>query len=296
VEELPLAVDVRALAFDALGAQAAVLDAHGRIVATNRAWDLFEALNGGEPDGCGVGVNYLAVSRSAGAHEVADGLEGVLLGVSANFEWEYPCNSEWEDRWFLLQASALPEGGAVVIHVNITRRKHLEERLTYLAGHDHLTGLANRTTAMEHAERAVAVGDPVTVLFCDLDGFKAVNDELGHAGGDELLVQVANRLQRVVRAGDVLARLGGDEFVIVCGNCDRAEADLIAERVEAAFAEPFQLGARPVPISGAVGLAVSTPTSTVDDLFVRADAAMYRRKNAGQVGLAPVSSPLNGTG
>jgi diguanylate cyclase (GGDEF)-like protein len=268
-------------AFRALHAETAIIDQGGRILATNTAWDLFQMLNGGN-DSCGVGADYLAVCREAGELETGAAIAAVARGERPFYELEYPCSSPQEDRWFLLQVAGLPTGGAVVSHINITRHKQLEHRLAYLAGHDHLTGLANRTAAVDHARQAVSNDGPVALLFVDLDGFKQVNDELGHATGDEVLVQVASRLERIVRTGDTLARLGGDEFVLVCAHCDADQAARIAERVEACFTSPFQAGTSAIRISAAVGVALSGPDSTAEQLFVLADEAMYSQKRGRQ--------------
>jgi diguanylate cyclase (GGDEF)-like protein len=264
-------------AFRALGSEAAIVDSAGRILSTNRAWDLFQELNGGDAS-CGVGGDYLATCRASGESEVADAIAAVASGERPFYEIEYPCPSPWEDRWFLLQASALASSGAVVANVNITRHKQLEHRLVYQAGHDELTGLANRTVALAHARQAVLDEDPVAIVFVDLNGFKQINDEQGHASGDEVLMLVATRLERVVRGGDTLARHGGDEFVIVCVQCTPEQASGVAERVEAAFVEPFQLGSRTVTLTASVGLAFGVAGQTVEELFAAADAAMYRDK------------------
>ena len=114
-----------------------------------------------------------------------------------------------------------PEGGSIIgIAIDVTARQRSEDRLAHLAYHDRLTGLANRATVEEQLERDLARAardrTSVAVLFVDLDHFKLVNDSLGHAAGDEVLVQAAARIRDVIRAGDLLARLGGDEFLLVC--------------------------------------------------------------------------------
>jgi diguanylate cyclase (GGDEF)-like protein len=265
-------------AFDALAAHAAVLGDDGRIVATNAAWDLFAALNGGHPASVGVGADYVAICRRAGEPAIADGLVAVLSGERRMFEAEYPCPSPGEDRWFLLQAARLASGGAVLTHINITRRKELESRLAHLATHDELTGLANRAAAHGHAQRAIEKGVELAVLFCDLDGFKQVNDLLGHPTGDEVLSQVASRLARVTRTDDTLARVGGDEFVVIASPCDETRAHAIAERITSCFAEPFQVGRHELSLSCSVGFALGSSHSTVENLLERADVAMYAHK------------------
>lgn len=151
---------------------------------------------------------------------------------------------------------------------------------------DHLTGLPGRALLLErldHALRAVREhGRPLAVLFCDLDGFKAVNDTLGHAVGDQLLGVVARRLRDSVRAGDMVARLGGDEFAVVLERVEPAEVTTVVERVLSAVRVPAQIGSHHVRVGVSVGVADSgLLDASVDDLLHAADLAMYRSKRAG---------------
>ncbi len=281
----------RACAFDALPAPAAVLDPDGVVVETNQAWRLFAILNNGPTLTTGVGVNYLdtcdraALAGDTLAGEVAIGLRTVLCGERDRFDYEYPCPSPGEDRWFLMQAASAPVrdgAGAVVFHVDVTSRRLLQERLREEADQDPLTGLANRRAGRRFMGRLLKDRrqpiSSVTVLAGDLDGFKEVNDSLGHAAGDQLLTQVRARAGRVLRDGDLLCRFGGDEFVLVCPDLPVEEAENVAARLEAAIAMPFQVGSTEVSVGISVGLAISRPDSTVDQLLAEADKAMYNRK------------------
>src|SRR5205814_5434095 len=170
-------------------------------------------------------------------------------------------------------ASAL-ENGRLIDHV------------TYQARHDGLTGLANRaffTERMEGAlDRARSSQAPLGLFFVDLDGFKAVNDGRGHAVGDELLCQVASRLLDRVRATDTVARLGGDEFAIVLTDINSpAEIERAAERVAAAFEEPFTVAGEELPVGASIGRAIwPEDAAEVEALIKHADASMYRAKRA----------------
>jgi diguanylate cyclase (GGDEF)-like protein len=151
------------------------------------------------------------------------------------------------------------------------------------AFNDPLTGLPNRALLLDRMEltlgRGEREGKVVTVLFLDLDGFKLVNDSLGHLAGDRLLIDVARRLDGCVRRGDTVARLGGDEFAILLGEIgeqDRAAG--VAERVIDAFGEPFDLLGREVFVSASIGIA--SGLDEPDDLLRNADVAMYRAKRA----------------
>jgi diguanylate cyclase (GGDEF)-like protein len=176
--------------------------------------------------------------------------------------------------------------GAVVAMADITERRALEEELRTAALHDPLTGLPNRGLLVDRLSALLAEAgrstEPVAVLYCDLDDFKPVNDLAGHAAGDICLRVAARRLRSAVRPGDTVARIGGDEFVLLCpGLHDETAAREVAERVTAAFAEPFLLpdhGRFTLGIS--VGAVLGTGSDTPETALARADAAMYRDKAA----------------
>jgi diguanylate cyclase (GGDEF)-like protein len=178
--------------------------------------------------------------------------------------------------------------GLVLNTRDTSAQKQLEERLSHQAFHDALTGLANRALfrdRVSHAlERTGREAHALAVLFLDLDGFKAVNDSLGHARGDELLVLVAKRLSSCVRPGDTVARLGGDEFAILLEQID-STADAIAtgERVRDVLAAPLVLDGREVLVQGSIGIAATDDgKATAEELLRNADLAMYRAKARGE--------------
>jgi diguanylate cyclase len=163
-----------------------------------------------------------------------------------------------------------------------------EEQLRYLAFHDPLTGLANRALFQNRMEHALAkqsrVPTGVAVLYIDLDGFKPINDEFGHAAGDELLVAVGKRLASCVRGGDTVARIGGDEFAVLLAELDAlSDASAQAVRIVEAIAAPVTLHGKQVRVTASVGVAVQDLESrTVGDLLRDADVAMYAAKLQGK--------------
>jgi diguanylate cyclase (GGDEF)-like protein/PAS domain S-box-containing protein len=171
---------------------------------------------------------------------------------------------------------------------DVTRRNALEEELRDRAFHDSLTHLANRALfadRVDHALRRRARGDEalIALLVADLDGFKTVNDSLGHTAGDELLVEVARRVQAVLRPSDTAARLGGDEFAVLVEQLgDEREAFAVAQRIIDAVAEPFWLAGKEVFVSASIGVVVSAGDGSADELLRDADAAMYQAKRDGK--------------
>jgi diguanylate cyclase (GGDEF)-like protein/PAS domain S-box-containing protein len=179
-----------------------------------------------------------------------------------------------------------PERLVMVIE-DITERKALEAQLVHRSLHDSLTGLPNRILfgdRLRHAlERGHRERTPTCVLIVDLDGFKAVNDEYGHAVGDAVLVTFAERLTSVLRASDTAARLGGDEFSVVCENTEPPEAEVLAGRLRTTVTEPLVIEGTPIQLGMSIGIGIAEPGADPDEACERvvrsADDAMYADKH-----------------
>jgi diguanylate cyclase (GGDEF)-like protein/PAS domain S-box-containing protein len=185
--------------------------------------------------------------------------------------------------------------GLVLTIRDIQERKSLEEQLTHQAFHDPLTQLANRallSNRVEHARaRSLRDGKPCAVLLLDLDDFKAINDSLGHSAGDQVLIEVARRLETCVRAGDTAARLGGDEFAVLLEDTpDAARALEVAQRIAVALRPPVKLDRREAFLTASMGLALSSPEEGEGEILGNADVALYLAKEKGK-GLCETFEP-----
>ncbi|MFD7560754.1 MULTISPECIES: putative bifunctional diguanylate cyclase/phosphodiesterase [unclassified Streptomyces] len=185
------------------------------------------------------------------------------------------------------------QGGLILNSRDVTERVRLQAQLQHSAEHDPLTDLPNRALFTRRVRQALTgrrAGDHSSaVLFIDLDGFKAVNDTIGHQAGDELLVEAARRLQDSVRAGDTAARLGGDEFAALIlgeGSRDRSarehQVHEIADRLRTTLSQPYRIAGSEVRVAASIGVAFADPGITPSDLMRNADLAMYRAKAGGK--------------
>ena len=164
---------------------------------------------------------------------------------------------------------------------DITRRHELETQLRSLALHDSLTGLANRAHLSDQLELALATDDDIAVLFLDLDGFKAVNDTLGHSIGDNLLMAVAARLSQLAPEKAIVARIGGDEFVVALRGADALLATSVAGEIITALMAPVVLDEREATVRVSVGIAYRGPGMSLRELLHKADQALYAAKRGG---------------
>jgi Amt family ammonium transporter len=179
--------------------------------------------------------------------------------------------------------------GMFVTFRDIRRQKEEQARLHHSARHDGLTGLANRTMFLERVALTVSrlrrrPDRSFAIIFLDLDGFKQVNDTLGHAAGDALLLTVAQRLRRVVRPQDVVARFGGDEFALLLDESGgEADVSRVAQRLLKDIELPVEIDGREARVSASMGIAIARSVyESADEILNHADSAMYRAKAAGK--------------
>lgn len=229
------------------------------------------------------------------APQVRAALQAHLAGRTPVFESEHRIRHKDRGyRWVLSRGLAVRNGEnrpyrMVGAQTDTTERKLAEEQLLHDALHDALTGLPNRSLFLDrlsHRLRQSRRGPerPFAVLFLDLDRFKLVNDSLGHAAGDELLVRAARRLEGAVRPGDTVARLGGDEFAVLLEEVpDPHDAVHVAERIQASLQAPLSIGGQQIVTTVSIGIALSaTGYERAEDILRDADTAMYRAKSQGR--------------
>lgn len=297
---------------NSLTAQIAVLDENGVIIAINEAWKNFARENGSTDPEAYLGNNYFAACEAAirtgdqTADQVDLGIHAVLDGLRSHFKAEYPCNSPTQQRWFSITVVPLqePTRGAIIIHQDITESKQAQQALEAsqvvlkaaldmeksLARTDSLTGVHNRRHLYEIAEHEFEVSrryqQPLAVLMFDIDHFKKFNDTYGHLVGDQILKMVTDAAARELRSADSIGRCGGEEFIILLPMTTTEHAYSLAERIRIAVAEqvvPTEKGDAHVTLSiGIVEKQINLRTESVEEVFQRADKAMYAAKQAGR--------------
>ncbi len=242
----------------------------------------------------GRSVFDLYADSSLGKEKAHQVFERMRVGVATDNTEVQMCKADGSVIWINLTVRPVQTAEGKVIYsrvtaIDITERKHAEEQLLHDAFHDSLTGLPNRALFVDRLGRALerakrSRDNRFAVLYLDFDRFKVVNDSLGHAVGDHLLVDGARRLELCVRAVDTVARLGGDEFVFLIEDVDGIQdAEVVADRIQHQFAQPFGLEGHAVIISGSIGIVLSTPAYDRPEEILRdADIAMYRAKALGK--------------
>jgi diguanylate cyclase len=184
----------------------------------------------------------------------------------------------------LLTVNAVLVTALVMVRIGLlaTERTRAERALEYEAAHDPLTRLPNRREFTNRLARELAQGKSNVILFCDLNEFKAINDRFGHSAGDQILVEVAQRLRGCVRAHDVVSRFGGDEFLILLTDVRAADVDTVSQCLTAALDNPVDLPGARVSIGASIGIAAAAEQADPEELIRQADHAMYQAKRAEQ--------------
>ena len=279
---------------ESLPGRTCVIDSEGTVVAVNRRYRDEGPAGAGEGTGPALGDDYIGWLDESVENDAAKDLRELLTGDCPDFRTEFATVRRRKRYWTELFAVPLSTGeaGAVVTHVDITTRKQAESALTRRATHDALTGLPNRVLLADrlaHAlSRAARTKTQVGLLFCDLDGFRNVNNTYGHLAGDRLLVTIAKRLRAVCRSSDTVARVSGDEFVIILEDVEgRGEVEEVARRIIEALTEPVVLEQGNAKTGTSIGLVISSGVPragirTVENLIRDADSAMYAAKEAGR--------------
>jgi diguanylate cyclase (GGDEF)-like protein/PAS domain S-box-containing protein len=280
-----------------------VLDADQRVLSWNAAAERIYGYSPGEV--VGGDLFTLLVTECLTADGLSTGREEVLAAIEQTGGWTGELRERHADGTAvetLTSFSALPDtaagaGAVVVVSRDVTEQRHKE----HLATHDALTGLPNRRLLSEHLQLAIHQAArsqiPLAVIFMDLNGFKAVNDRLGHDAGDEVLRVTARRLGEVVRASDVVARLGGDEFVVIATNVTAEGAQVLGERLLTGLTVPMTVAGAELVVPPSVGVVLSLGAESPDELLRSADTAMYEAKQRGigiactGVGMRPVPVP-----
>lgn len=267
---------------DATEALVCIVDAEGRILFANPALQLF---TGRAPEGL-LGQRFWEVYVVPEHVELAQ--DAVARAMSTGRA--HPQEGDWLTgdgarrrvamRNTVLRDDAGRPYAIACVGIDVTADREREERLHQRAQTDLLTGIPNRAAFFDALQRHVGVEDAsVGLLFCDLDRFKVINDELGHAVGDRLLAEVAHRIAGVVGPGELVARFGGDEFVVLCPDGEEPALTALAERVRAAVLAPVELPSGALSVGVSVGVALGRPGDSPDDLISRADRAMYGAKS-----------------
>lgn len=283
---------------DHAGVQVMVTDRDGRIVRFNRACEKLSGFSFAEVQGKPLWEVFPASALAAESARQFHALQLDRPHVGGD-NLIYYCQSK-DGRQHLIEWTATPlldDAGnvefIVKVGMDIGERKQAEAEICNLAFYDSLTGLSNRRLMMDRLQTALAASERSqsygAILFLDMDNFKAINDTLGHACGDQLLIEVATRIRACVRDTDSASRLGGDEFVVLLGDVDAdlvnalQKVHLIAEKLRAALAKPYLLYRQVCHSSPSIGVRLYRGTEvSAETLLQHADMAMYQSKEAGR--------------
>jgi diguanylate cyclase (GGDEF)-like protein len=272
------------------------LDANGRIIDCNQKAVLYA----GAPREKIIGIDMRGDLDDRG---LLPYVEKAVAGESSDVELPYTSTAGQRPGMYHFFFQPVILDGVVsqilMFGEDIGERKAAEQRIAYMAHHDPLTELANRTLLRDRLEQAIPnarrTNSQLGLLFVDLDHFKVINDSLGHSAGDRLLVLVADRLRYCIRESDTLARLGGDEFVVLMTTlADPRDTALMAEKLMSVLTQPFDVDGRQLDITASIGIAIWPEDGVDAELLTRsADAALYHAKNLGRNNFQYFTEELN---
>lgn len=291
---------LNARVFEATHDAVIITDLEGRITAVNAAF--CDITQYGRVDALGRNPRMLASGRHDAAFFKSMWAQLLQKGHWSGEIWNRRKSGDVFPQWLDLSVVHDDQGEAshyVGVATDISLLKKSEAQLEHLAHHDPLTGLPNRLLAANRLEHAIDAADrnrsQVAVLFIDLDGFKPINDSLGHASGDALLKQVAERLRSKVRAADTLARLGGDEFLVIAEELHLAQdISHVANKLRHALELPFYVENHELFIGASIGISQYPGNGNdAEELMRNADVAMYQAKAAGRNQTCSFSVEMN---
>jgi diguanylate cyclase (GGDEF)-like protein/PAS domain S-box-containing protein len=237
---------------------------------------------------------YQTIIHPEDSPRIMEALTALAMEEGAQSEAEFRVrSSDGSYNWFECRYTPIRDAAGRLLEIegiltNITERKVAADEISILARTDALTGLANRATFIDRLEQAFAAAkrgaNPFAILYLDLDGFKDINDTLGHVAGDLLLTSVAARLKGCTRETDLVARLGGDEFAILQSNLvDLSDAGVLASKIQSALAAPYLYGETEMRVTASVGISpYAAETTEADKMLAQADLALYRAKDEGR--------------
>lgn len=232
-----------------------------------------------------VGMDIDQYVRNIGSHEQweEDEIQRVVADIRSWLAQE--SNSRIEHHFsngtiLSISCQPMPDGGAILTYDDVTEARHGQKQITHMAFHDALTGLPNRRSFSEQI-KVLSTSGPFVMLMLDLDRFKAVNDTLGHAVGDELLAEAAHRLRDSCRPSDMLFRLGGDEMAML-GKLTQDQAETLAECMIGSFGRPFEIGEHAVTVGLSIGIAIASQGEDPEFVQRMADLALYKAKADGR--------------
>ena len=281
--------------FDSLSAQIAILDRHGKLIQTNAAWLKYMVDNGLVETSACVGMSYLDILKGMTGEDretvplVSTGIASVAAGEVAHFQLPHPFFSSLDKRWFSVKVTPVHdvEERIVVSHEDVTRLKAAELASLTLANIDALTGALSRRNFLLLAEqelaRAMRYKLPLMVLMLDLDHFKLINDQYGHAAGDVVLQKFVQTVKAVLRESDLIGRIGGEEFAVLLPSTTLDGGRVLAQRIiDSVRTSPVEVDGKCISYTVSVGAGCLSKEASFASLLGLADAALYRAKDSGR--------------